>query len=92
MEASSRSSVGPSFGMKREAKLLDTPGPGSYDTANPENKRRPHSSKGAFNMTQRPDIWGEEKNKSNLGPAYDGVKSDFDKKTGKGPTIGTRRN
>ena len=42
-------------------------------------------------MTKRPDIWGEEKNKSNLGPAYDTVKSSFDRSGNKGATMGLHR-
>ena len=42
-------------------------------------------------MTKRPDIWQEEKGKSTVGPAYESIKSDFDRTLKKGPTMGKRR-
>jgi len=35
----------------------------------------------------RPDIWREEKNKPNLGPCYENMKSSFDQTSKKGPML-----
>ena len=68
-----------------------SPGPGQYNTVEAESVRRPQSSKVNFGLTSRPDIWREEKNKMNLGPAYNTVRSSFDKVNMKGSTIGVKR-
>ena len=69
-----------------------TPGPGCYDTIEANNRRRPQTGKAqSFSLTQRPDIWQDDKKKgANLGPAYDAARSDFNRTSKKGPTMGSK--
>ena len=67
------------MGVKRPAKPNLNPGPGSYNVDAAELARRPATAKAAaFSQTKRAELWKEEKNKANLGPAYEKVRSTFD--------------
>lgn len=81
------------FGVKRSEKQLITPGPGSYNTIDADVTRRPATStKNAFSMTQRPDLWQEAKSKvSNQVPIYNSNKGSFSNLSTKGMTIGQKR-
>ena len=76
---------------KREVKIATTPGPGTYDLAQADERRRPQTGKNqVFGNQQRPDLWQQEKSKSTLGPAYE-TKGSFDTSGKKGATFGVKR-
>lgn len=85
--AEGRKDVGPTFGAKRPEKVSLNPGPGTYNLEEADLARRPQTAKAnAFGLSKKPDIWKEEKNKTNLGPAYD-LRSSFDATKNKGPAL-----